>query len=294
MVKTIIILGVPHDRAIVSFRRFVGKNSVPVIDGRMMESFNFGINLNPHGNSYIKVNDLEYDLSRDLEVGIFVRNPTLIFPMMKSKLSKFTSREYFSSIWALCALTANVINKPGYRAWYYEQLFKTRLASSFLSEFKTDDPYELIKSWNRFESFELHLENQNILKRSILRKEQAYKLCTFSRNGCYRAIYSPSSKYIIYLFVGKWCKLLLNEVEFDVDSESFEKFLTTISRTILTMGIRLFALVLTVDKNKVFLVKIVLDPPFVWYADFEDDVNKKILDEFNNPSTKPMPIRDLS
>lgn len=290
MIKSIILLGRPKDEAISSLKNFLKRKSVPVIDGRSIKFSDFGINLNTVGIVSLKLNNEKYNISRDMGLGIFVRTPSLIIPVTKGRLSRFIFREYFSSIWAICGIGVNVINKPANTAWNYDQVLRRSLYSRFLSQYKTDRPFEILNTWNKHLNFELHIEDLVSGERRIFEKNEANSLNKSFHNGSYRAIFSPSSNYMVFLFVGKWHKLVLNEFEFNLQVQKLEKFLERTSKLILNIGIRFFALVLTFSNKMPSVVKVIPDPPFDWYRDFEDVINEKILNEFEFPSISSVPI----
>jgi hypothetical protein len=292
--KPIVLVGpIDAEPALVGFAEYLGSSAIPYLICSELTDLRFGVSIEADGRAQARLHLPEFGTLTGDQVGVFIRNPSSFLLSGRSRDARFIAKEYHSSLWALCALLPNVINRPQRWAWLYDRELKYLMhATDSPPEQWTTDLAELRRCWELQGTAELHVEDLITFERKICSRLQ--DLTTWKRGRSkvqLRALFMPSSKYIVHIGVGDWHTTVLNEADHDTGSPEHMAILKDISRIVGQQGIRFFAVVLVVNEDRLCLVRILPEPPFAWYIKQADAVHEQLLWELQRPF---LPPRDVS
>jgi hypothetical protein len=292
--KPIVLVG-PSDTepALVSFAEYLGSSAIPYWICSELTELRFGVSIEANGHVQARLHLPEFGTLSGDQVTVFIRNPSSFLVSGRGRDARFIAKEYHSSLWALCALLPSVINRPQRSAWLYDRELKHLVpALNSPPEHWTTDLADLLRSWDLQGTAEMHVEDLVTFERKVCSRRQ--DLATWRRGRSkvqLRALFMPSSKYIVHIGVGDWHTTVLNEAGHDTGSPEHIAILKDISRMVSRQGIRFFAVVLVVNEDRLSLVRILPEPPFAWYLKQADAVHEQLLWELQRPFPPP---RDLS
>ena len=271
--------------ALVGFAGYLQSCAIPYLICSDLAHLGFGISMERDGSRQTRMHLPGFGIFSGEEVGVFVRNPSSFLQRGRSRQARFIAKEYYSSLWTLCALLPRVINRPGRWAWLYDRELKYLLPDTkFLPEYWTTDFAELPNFWERSETPEMHIEDLLTFRRTICSQQDDLTSWKRRRSAVQlRALVAPSSEYIIHICVGNWHITILNEPGYEVDSPQHLSYLSCVSEVVRQQGIRFFAVVFVVDKGQLFLTRIQPEPPFAWYREQANDVHEQLFQELRRP-----------
>ncbi|MFH8729086.1 hypothetical protein [Streptomyces termitum] len=291
----ILLLGAgPDDPAVDSFDGYLTRRSIDHAVCRDPGRLPFAVRMDPDGRTRVRLRPPGHGTLDGDEVAVFVRDPWALVPPdgpagPSGPDARFAADEYRAALWSLCALLPRVVNRPGPRAWPDAADLRRRLApSSALPERWTTDGGELLDEWRRSPAAELHVEDLLTHERRIVRRTPgpgAGESDGAGEGGTeqLRALFAPSSAYVIELCVGRRSFTVLNEPGVDVTAAPYRAFVRDLAAVLRGQGLRFFAAALVADERRRLLVsRVVPVPPFSWYRDIADEVHGRLCAELGH------------
>ncbi|GHB07378.1 hypothetical protein ACIQRS_25525 [Streptomyces termitum] len=289
----ILLLGAgPDDPAVDSFDGYLTRRSIDHAVCRDPGRLPFAVRVDPDGRTRVRLRPPGHGTLDGDEVAVFVRDPSALVPPDPSGRSgpsgpdaRFAADEYRAALWSLCAFLPRVVNRPGPRAWPDAADLRRRIApSSVLPERWTTDGGELLDDWRRSPAAELHVEDLLTRERRIVRRATDPGAGEGEGGtGHLRALFAPSSAYVIELCVGRRSFTVLNEPGVDVTAAPYRAFVRDLAAVLRGQGLRFFAAALVADERRWPLVsRVVPVPPFSWYRDIADEVHGQLCAELGH------------
>ncbi|MFC8392646.1 hypothetical protein [Streptomyces sp. NPDC057238] len=288
----ILLLGTdPSDPAMAAFEGYLTRHAVPHAVCFDLGRLAFGLHIDADGQTQARLQVPGHGTLHGDEVGVFVQNPWTFAPAGEGSAdARFAADEYRAALWSLCALLPKVINRPGPQAWHDDRELRRYLERSLLlPECWTTDTRRLLDRWVLCASPELHVEDLLTHERWVVKEPVdlgARKLNTSFAH--LRALFAPSSEYVIELCVGRRSFTILNEPGIDVDAEPYRRLVRDLANALREHGIRFFAIALVADEQQRISVSRILSvPPFSWYREFADAVHEQFCAELgHSPPTE--------
>lgn len=284
----ILLLGAdPNDAAIAAFADYLTRRAIPHVVWCDPSRLGFGLDLDSRGRTRARLHVPGHGTLRDGEVSVFVRRPwAFARTEQESADARFAAKEYYAALWALCASLPKVINRPGPQAWPDDRETRRGLEQSVvLPEYWTNDPGRLLDRWRACASPEVHIEDLLTHDRRIVTDPGALRSERPNATSAHlRAVFAPSSRYVVDVCVGRRSFTVLNEPGIDADAEPHRELLRDLTDALGERGIRFFAVALVTDNQQRLSVSRVLpDPPFVWYREHADAVHERLCAELAQP-----------
>ncbi|MET3982634.1 hypothetical protein [Streptomyces sp. PvR034] len=284
----ILLLGAgADDPAVAAFDGYLTRHAVRHAVCSDLGRLAFGLHVDGAGRTRARLTVPGHGTLRGDEVGVFVRNPWTLAPTGEDGATgadaRFAADEYRAALWALCALLPTVVNRPGPRAWHDDRELLRHLDRSLpLPECWTSDTRRLLDRWALCASPELHVEELLTHERRVVREPAG--LGSGDTDAAHlRALFAPSSAYVIELCVGRRSFTVLNEPGIDVAAESYREVVRGITDALRPRGVRFFAVALVADdEHRVSVSRIVSAPPYSWYRKVADGVHEELRVELED------------
>ncbi|MFD9407218.1 hypothetical protein ACFWBN_09420 [Streptomyces sp. NPDC059989] len=285
----ILLLGAdPDDPAVDSFDGYLARRSIAHAVCRDPGRLAFAVRMEADGRTRVRLRLPGHGTLQGDEVAVFVRNPWALVPAGRDGPdARFAADEYRAALWSLCAFLPNVVNRPGPQAWPDDPELRRRLEpSTVLPECWTTDCRRLLDGWARRASPELHVEDLLTHERRVVTEAGALGPGSTGGPGTtahLRALFAPSSAYVIELCVGRRSFTVLNEPCVDVGAEPYRKLVSDLAAALHGQGIRFFAVALVADeRHRLSVSRILPVPPFAWYRDISDAVHEQLCAELGH------------
>ncbi|MFD7276009.1 hypothetical protein ACFV80_02940 [Streptomyces sp. NPDC059862] len=284
----ILLLGAdPHDAAIAAFAEYLTTHAIPHVVQCDLGRLGFGLDLEGSGRTRARLHVPGHGTLHGEEVAVFVRRPRAFAQTGgNSADARFAAREYYAALWSLCASLPKVINQPGPQAWPDDCEVRRSLERSVtLPEYWTTDPGRLLERWGASASPEVHVEDLLTRECRIVTDSSDLRSGRLDPTSTHlRAVFAPSSRYVVHVCVGQRSFTVLNESGVDVDAEPHRTLLRDLADALRRRGIRFFAVALvTDDRQRLAVSRILPDPPFAWYREHADAVHERLCAELAHP-----------
>ncbi|MFI5982512.1 hypothetical protein ACIBEA_16750 [Streptomyces sp. NPDC051555] len=285
----ILLLGAgADDPAVAAFDGYLTRHAVRHAVCSDLGRLAFALRVDAAGRTRARLTVPGHGTLHGDEVGVFVRDPWALAPTGEDGATgadaRFAADEYRAALWALCALLPKVVNRPGPRAWHDDRALRRCLDRSLLlPECWTSDARRLLDRWALCASPELHVEELLTHERRVVKEPAGLGFRDRDGDGDaahLRALFAPSSEYVIELCVGRESFTVLNEPGIDVRAESYRKVVREIADALRERGVRFFAVALVADdEHRMSVSRIVSAPPYSWYRGVADLVHEQLRAE---------------
>ena len=267
----VLLLG-PHptDPALVGFAGYLAGLGVPHTLCSDLTRIGFSCAIRRDGNAHIRLDIPDLGSFAGDEIAVFVRHAWAFSRRTGTgPEARFIDSEYYSSWWTLCAALPHIVNRPGRWAWLHEREARARLARHLPPEYWTSTHEKLPARWDDVGSAEIHLEDLVGFARCAFaqRDELAEWQASGSPSGHLRAIFAPSSRYLLQICVAGEALTVLNEIDVDVDSAGHRTFMRGITDQLQLIGLDFFGIAMVTDTiGRLYVTRILSDPPYSWYS----------------------------
>ncbi|MFD7031347.1 hypothetical protein ACFWAR_25300 [Streptomyces sp. NPDC059917] len=284
----ILLLGAgADDPAVAAFDGYLTRHAVRHAVCSDLGRLAFALHVDAAGRTRAELTVPGHGTLHGDEVGVFVRSPWALAPPGEDGPSgadaRFAADEYRAALWALCALLPRVVNRPGPRAWHDDRELRRCLDRSLLlPEYWTSDTRRLLDRWALCASPELHVEELLTHERRVVREPALLGsgdtgTAAGTDSGHLRALFAPSSEYVIELCAGRRSFTVLNEPGIDVAAESYRTLVREVADALRQRGVRFFAVALVADdEHRISVSRVVSAPPYSWYRDVADAVHEEL------------------
>ncbi|MGV9312153.1 hypothetical protein ACWDR0_08145 [Streptomyces sp. NPDC003691] len=299
----ILLLGAePEEPGLAGFAAHLRRRAVPHAVVGDPARLGFGVGLDDRGRSTVRLHIPGHGTLPGDEVAVFVRDPWTYAQAGAAESgppdgpggdarfasngdARFAAKEYHAALWTLCALLPGVVNRPGPQAWQYDPVLRAALdPAALLPEYWTTDPAALLGRWAADGTPELHVEDLLTRERRILTDPgPPLRSGTEPGSAHLRAVFAPSSRYAIVLYVGRRSFTVLDETGTDLGAEPHRTFLDGLADTLRRYGIRFAAAALVVRERRLAVSRILTDPPYAWYRARAEEVHEALHAELCRP-----------
>ncbi|MCX5382726.1 hypothetical protein [Streptomyces sp. NBC_00083] len=277
----------PGDPATAGFAAYLAGHAIPHAVCSDPCRLGFGLDVDTRGRTRARVYVPGHDPMHGDEVAVFLRDPWLFAAADESsEEGRFAANEYRAALWTLCASLPEVINRPGPQAWPHDRELRRCLdGSALLPECWTTDPGRLLERWDACATPEMHVEDLLTQERWIAAEHGVLRSGRPNpASGHLRAVFAPSSRYVVEVCVGPRTFTVLNEPDADVDAEPHRRFMRDLATALRRRGVRFFAVALVYDgRRRLAVSRILPDPPFSWYRAHSDAVHEQLCTELAHP-----------
>jgi hypothetical protein len=207
----------PDDLALSAFSAYLRARGVAHEFCSDLTALRFGVELERDGRTHIRLSLPEAGDVPASELGVLVHSSWGWQADDTRGEDRFVATEYHSALWTICALLPRVVNRPGRRAWLHERELRYALpASAFLAEHWTTDYGDLTERWKADGSAQAHVEDLVTAARWVVDTGRATPTHSPAPTQ-FRALFAPSSRYLIQVCVGRSAVTVLNEPAYDVE-----------------------------------------------------------------------------
>lgn len=274
--RPILLIGPREDPVLFHFKNYAKTNNITVYHWSDLSDmqFSMGMDMELGGNVQFapSINDVPLR-----EFSIFLHRAYELFPYVHNQDERFRINEFFAALWSLCALNPQpVINRPGLLEWQFDKILrKTSLRLHRVANLYLSNSSEVLSAWEKqAPGRELHIENRLTGSRVIFsNKEPLEDWLSEQQSSHFRMVFPTNSDYMIYLVVGDWDTVLLNETDGSPDAPECKALLREIQDNLATHDISFYAVILTYIEGSLKILQIETDPPFEWYKDIQEDVH---------------------
>lgn len=265
------------DPALMAFASYLEANAVPYEYCVDLTALRFGVALGPGGATRIRLRLPRAGEVAGEDVGVWVRSPWAWRAAGDDPADRFVATEYHAALWTVCALLPRVLNRPGQQAWLHERELPYALPGSlFLPEYWTTDAPDLGAAWARTGFAQAHVEDLLSRERGVF--TTAGQLAAWRPGPAQlRALFAPSSRYLLQVCVGARATTVLNEPGHPVDGPAHRTLLAAVGERLAARGISFFALALVVDdEGQPRVARIITEPPWSWYSGHAEEIHGEL------------------
>ena len=276
--RPILLLGPDlADPALSAFGEYLTNCGVPHVACSDLTRIKFAYTIGRNGYTNVRLDVPGLGSFADDEIAVLVRK-AWAFPGRAGTDSaeRFAAREYYSSWWTLCASLPYVVNRPGRWAWLTEREAWHRLATSVLPEYWTSAPGELPGRWAMAGSAETHVEDLVGFTGRVFSRRDDLSAWAASRPAPHvRAIFAPSSRYLLQICVGGVPIAVRNETDIDVCTPKHQSRMRNILQRLEVLGLEFFGVAMVAGEDGVpYVTRIVSDPPYLWYRSCAEEIHQ--------------------
>lgn len=276
--RPILLLGPdPHDPALRAFGDFLTSRGVPHAACSDLRLIKFAYTMGRDGLTNVRLDVPGLGSFEDDEIGVLVRKAwAFAGPVGTGPVERFAAREYYSSWWSLCASLRHVVNRPARWAWLTEREAWHRLANQVLPEFWTSSPEELPGHWARAGSAEIHIEELVGFKGHVFSQRDDLAAWAGSMQASHvRALFAPSSRYLLQACVGGSSIAVRNETQIDVGTAEHRSRMRSICQQLEVVGLEFFGVAMVAGEDGLpYVTRIVSDPPYQWYRSRAEEIHE--------------------